>query len=354
MEREVVKKVGLSHLLQKAGAIQGSVTDIRTIKTGYYYNSLVTQTSDKKSFFLKETNTRRSGSPERIIRDIESRVTSHEMTNRSGMSPRSFGVMIVNPNGDTFYIPELSKLTEIYHIQEYEPEGTSLMTILIKRRKRRRMSRKDLAEIVQIVEPAARTHSIRHTTQSSRRLRKIYNECLFEGVLARVMIRQQDFDDDYALLPLETRELIITSCFRLASKMRSRIKRVRALHGDFWGSNIFFRKKDGTVYFVDFGGYPWGDPGTDIGWFIGELLWLYHETGNPYYKEYGEAFLNLYEQVTGDFDIREMMCITFGLKALIKLSPRFFKSIKRKVARKFLAVVLEILITGKFCWDPSK
>lgn len=52
----------------------------------------------------------------------------------------------------------------------------------------------------------------------------------------------------------------------------------RALHGDFWYSNVLFDEKG--CYFIDFSRTPVGEAGIDVGWFLGNLALDAYLTSN--------------------------------------------------------------------------
>ncbi|MFH2232579.1 MAG: phosphotransferase, partial [Patescibacteria group bacterium] len=135
----------------------------------------------------------------------------------------------------------------------------------------------------------------------------------------------------------------------LIHKWKDRCDRLVALHGDFWGTNLFF-KKDGSIWVIDYSRIPWGDRGIDIGWWLSQYLWFYHETQNEYFKELGEKFLDMYEKKSGDKEIRRAVSLALGLMGIIYISPRFYPDLNMEIGKKFFYNILEILNVNQFVW----
>ena len=112
---------------------------------------------------------------------------------------------------------------------------------------------------------------------------------------------------------------------------------------------LFF-KKDGSISVIDYSRIPWGDPGIDVGWWLSQYLWLYHETKNEYFKKLGEEFLNMYVQKSGDKEIRQAVSLTLGLMGVIYVSPRLCPNLDIKIGKKFFENILEIMKKNQFVW----
>lgn len=143
------------------------------------------------------------------------------------------------------------------------------------------------------------------------------------------------FSSDDGLLPEDAQKELIGLMYTTIRRWHGRGDRVRALHGDFWGGNIFIRPDD-SVYVIDFSRAPWGDPALDVGWFISPILWLYHETGNVYYRELIDMWFRFYVEKTGDKEIYEAVVLVMGWVGVINVYPRFFSDRNTPQGKQFM------------------
>jgi thiamine kinase-like enzyme len=274
------------------------------------------------------------------------------MTNRAKAtsSPASLGV-VVEGNGVEF-LPELDEKSEIYHVQEYGGKGTSYVDMLDRKMGKTEVDSEDKKEIEKILDFIVPLHKTRHPSTSKKKLVAVYNDS-WRNVIGHPEYLLQllhDLPDDTKVLnPKEQRELLVLM-FDNIRHFKNRPDRLSAIHGDFWGSNVFFRD-DGTVYVIDYSRTPWGDPGYDVGIWMSQYLFRYHLGNKRYFKSLGNYFLNRYIERTGDKEIVRTMVNTLGPVAAIYASPTYIPGLDDKVRRSFYDHVTEILKRKEFFWD---
>lgn len=325
------------------------ITDIEKIGSGYHSDGFKLTTKDGSSFFLKRVKSRDLGFeiPERKVMSL---LVSNEMYRRSGFSPKAIGVILDNKN-EAGIIPEINEETAIYHIQEFQEAGTNYWSLLQDRKQKTKIDEADLAELQKITDYIIKIHQIKYPSLDVGRQKSVYNDGL-RSVITNpelTIMLLHDFDDSHQLLPSKDHGNYIGLMLNLTRQWKDRHDRLVALHGDFWGANLFF-KDDGSLWVIDYSRIPWGDRGIDIGWWLAQYLWFYHETKNEYFKELGEKFLDMYEQKSGDKEISKAVSLSLGLLGVIYISPRFYPNLDMEIGKKFFDNILEILQGGRFIW----
>ena len=195
-------------------------------------------------------------------------------------------------------------------------------------------------------------HLIKHPAKEIGQLKAVYDDGLRNTLInpELSLMVLSEFPADYKILDLDGQKEIITLMYENIKAMMGRHERLTALHGDFWGANLFFREDD-SLFVVDYSRIPWGDPGIDVGWFIAEYLWNYHLTGNNYFRELVELWLNIYEEKSGDKEIRNNIALIIGWTGIVQIYPRWFPDIDIEVGTKFINHIKLILKNKKFIWN---
>jgi len=339
----------LSDLISKKVNREIKIIKIEKIGGGYHSDGFKLSAENGKSFFLKKLKSHDLGFefPERKLASL---LVGHNMADRVHLSPLPVEVILANKN-KIEHVPELSEDTAIYQIQEFEDEGIDYWTLIEKKKDKKAVDSKDLEEISKIVDYIYRVHSIKHQSRDEERLKAIYNDSL-RAVLTHPELSLMflfDFPYNHPILPKEKQKEYIVLAWELFQKWKDRYDRLSALHGDFWGANFFF-KKDGSVWVIDYSRIPWGDPGIDIGWWFGQYLWFYHETGNNYFQKLGEKFLNAYIEKTKDEEIVRALSLAMIFIGIVYITPRFHPELTIETGKRFFINVLEIIKNNKLIW----
>lgn len=322
---------------------------IEKIGSGYHSDGFKLTGKDGHSYFLKKVKSSDLGFeiPERKVSSL---LVSDGMGKRTGFSPRPIGVVI--DSGDEIAImPDINTETEIFHIQEFESEGTSYWSLLQEKKAKTKVDEQDIKELEAVADLIVKIHSIKYPDNDLERQKTVYRD----GIRATLtnseltMMFLHEYEEENPFIPPSKQEEYVGLIINQLHKWKNRSDRLCALHGDFWGANLFFRP-DKSTWIIDYSRIPWGDPGIDVGWWLSQYLWFYHETGNEYFKELGEAWLNIYEQKTGDKEIREAVAIVFGLMGVIFTTPKFYPDRDVVIGKKWMANILQILREGKFLW----
>lgn len=335
----ISKKVGKDIVIEK----------IEKFKSGYHSDGFKLLAKDGCNYFLKKIKSNDLGFefPERKLSSL---LVSHSMHRRINLKPQAIGIILANKEFSEM-LPDLTESTDIYHLQELSDEGIDYYSLLQQRKNKLKVDNIDIKEITKIVDLITTIHSKKHPSTDSNDLKAVYNDSL-RSVLTcpeLTMMLLQDFDQHHPLLPLKKQKEYIGLMLDLIHKWKDRSERLVALHGDFWGANLFFNK-DGSVWVIDYSRIPWGDRGIDIGWWVSQYLWFYHATNNKYYRELAELFIKKYNNKINDKELLESMSLVLGLMGIINISPRINPNLDILIGKKFIDNIWEILRKGKFVW----
>ncbi|NTU99466.1 hypothetical protein HGA64_05705, partial [Candidatus Falkowbacteria bacterium] len=73
--------------------------------------------------------------------------------------------------------------------------------------------------------------------------------------------------------------------------------------------------------------------------------------GNSYFKELIELWLEIYEQKSGDKEIRKHMPLVIAWTGIVQVYPRWFPDIDVTVGRNYISHVKKILKHKEFIWN---
>lgn len=334
-----------------SGKLNESIEFVRCEEAGRGFHSVGYKLTakDGRHFFLKKVTVNDSGFefPERKLSSL---LVGHAMARRAGAKPRPVG-LIVEVEGDMHMMPELSDDSAMYHLQEFEPEGVSYFALLNQRKGKARMDRQDIVELENITDYICSLHKVTHPSRDVKKLKAVYNDGL-RGELMHpelTLTFLHALDEEHPFLSPSKQGEYVTLLLRLIHVWKDRHDRLRALHGDFWGGNLFLRE-DASVWVIDYSRVPWGDPGTDIGHWMSQYLWLYHQTRNDYYRELGDAFLSLYVEKSGDKEIMQALSLGFGLIGVLYASLDVYPEVPLETRRRMFENVRDILRENRFVW----
>lgn len=343
----------VSELLSDKLGKELKITQFKPAGSGYHSDGFVLYADNGEKFFIKKFKSNDLGFeiPERKINSL---LISNGMSKRIDSHPEGIGVLVKNKNSKEF-LPEVNAETEIFHIQKFLPEykDTSIcyLDVLKEKIDKKALDDFDLNELEKITDTISEIHLQKHPSKDEQYLKDVYNDglrnLLTNPELAIMLL--QYFKDDDELLPRKMHSEYIGLMLNNIYKWENRHDRLSALHGDFWGSNLFINNNN--IDLVDFSRIPWGDPGIDIGWWIAQYVWNYYQTQNQIFIELLEKFLDLYINKTGDKEIRSAVAPTFGLMGIIYVNPRFYPNRGNDdISKQFMAHVWRILKEEKFIW----
>ncbi len=353
MDKTELKKI--SAVVSKRLGRKIFFVSAEALKGGFQADAYKIISDDGKAFFLKKM--KRSGEagfemPERHLLSFK---VSHGMTKRSGLKPEPIGVIIARGE-ETVILPELDEEASLYHVQEFaDGLGENFWDSLVARKEKKTVDEKDRKEIRAITEILVSIHNTTRPDFSQAVLKSLYNDSL-QSILAHpgYFFRfLSDFGPKHPFLPRSKHGKFVELILFVIYKFENDFERLKVLHGDFWGTNIFYQP-DGKVSVVDFSRIPYGEPGIDVGYFTAQFLWFYHDTGNKYFKNLGELFIHNYENQTGDRKIRQSLCLPLGLLTLLYCNQRFHPDNNSASEKSFFNAVVASLKKGKFSWGKSK
>jgi len=340
----------ISELLSKKIGQSITISEVEQFESGYHSDGFKLHTKEGDIYFLKRIKSHDLGFelPERKVFSL---LLSDSMGKRPDLSPEPIGVVL--DNGDEeFVVPDLTEQTDIYHLQEYKEGVDSYASRILNRKDKDSVDNQDEKELEEILGLLTEIHSQNFPVDDEDRKRKVYNDGI-RSVINHpelTVMFLESYEKDNPILPLSDQKKLLAEMFEIVREYQDRSDRLTSLHGDFWGSNIFF-EKDGSAWVIDYSRIPWGDPAIDVGWFLAHYLWLYHETGNTYYKELGEKWLDMYEGVTDDSEIRKAVTIVMGVMGLVYTTPKFHPDLDIEVGKNYMDTIWSILDNRKFTWE---
>lgn len=328
------------------------IDKISKIGSGYHSDGFRLQIKNKpqKTFFLKRLKSYDLGF-EHSERRRASLLVSNFMAARHNIKPRAVGVFIKN-NENFFYEPPLDEESEIYQIQEFESGKINYWQKLLQKKNKKKVDENDEKELLAIVDLITKIHSKKYPWSDIERKKAVYNSSLRDILCHPELTLRllQDFPDSDPVLAPKKQKEYVGLMLKIINQWKDRQERLVSLHGDFWGTNVFFRT-DYSVFAIDYSRIPWGDPGIDIGWWVTQYLWFFHKTGNSYFKKLGEKFLAIYEEKTSDGEIRKALAIPMGFLGVVYITPKFYPDLSEKIKISFFDTIKLILEKEEFLWN---
>jgi len=342
-------KAGLSELLTKKLNREVEVTDIVKVGSGFHSNGYKITTKGGENYFIKQVTSEDMGFefPERKLMSL---LVSHSMLSRHENYPNSLGVAIKNEKFE--FLPEIDENTQVYHIQEYGGEGKSYMDMLNEKMGKGEVDDADRKEIDKVVDFLVSLHKNKPASKDQNLLTAIYNDYL-RSVIGHpeylLLLLQRVPDDSPVLRPTEQGEFI-SLMLEGMHYFKGRPERLAAIHGDFWGANVFF-KEDNSIFVIDYSRMPWGDPGFDVGVWMSQYLIKYHITNSNYFRELGDYFLEQYIKKTGDKGVINTMVYPLGVVSVIYSSEKSVPGIPDSARKAFYTNVTRMLKNKQFSWE---
>ncbi|MDO8518073.1 MAG: phosphotransferase [bacterium] len=321
--------------------------DIQKIGSGYHSAGYKITAKDGRAFFLKKVTATTIGL-EHPERRLSSLLVGHNMAKRSGQLPRPVGLLL-EVDGEVTTFPDIPLNSNVFHLQEFEPEGTNYFSLLESRKEKAEVDERDRVETTNMVAVIAAIHAIRYSSDDAEHIQAVYMDGL-RGELVHpelTLTFMHQLDETHPIVPPSKQGEYIEAYLQLIHRWKGRTERLRALHGDLWGANVFVRQ-NGTAWIIDFSRIPWGDPGIDVGRWMGQYMWFYLVTKNEYFKNLGELFLETYIEKTGDKEIYEAASLGYVFTGFIYATA--FEDESVELRKKMFAHATEILKQGKFFW----
>jgi len=341
-------KQEISEILTRKLGKKVVVRDVTLVGSGYHSDGYKITTDSEAVYFIKKIKSHDIGFefPERKIMSL---LVSHSMAKKHNIHPNSIGVVIKNDKME--FLPEISEDTEIYQFQEYGGVGKSYLEMLNDKANKTDLDQKDKEEIDKILDFIVPIHQTRHPSNDLKRLTALYNDWLRSVIGHPEYLLQllQSIPDDSLLLKPSKQGEFVALMIENMHYFKNNPDRLVALHGDFWGSNVFFRK-DGSIYVVDYSRMPYGDAGFDIGIWMSTYLFKYHSGNKEYFKKIGNYFLDSYIARTGDNEIIHTMVYSIGLVSVMYASTVWIPGIDSKIREAFFYHAREMLNVKKFFW----
>ena len=314
---------------------------------GYQSKSYILTDSSNKKFFAKQIKHNVRGF-EYPAKEISSLMTSGFMQDNTQLSPRNLGLLI-NKNSELLSLPTITTDDKIYQLQEFAGEGKSYFDILLSNLNKKSIDESDIEHLDKIIDIICNVHKVKPDKNLDYSL--LYKDGI-RSLLTNSEITTSllsDFDYNHPILNLNNQKEYLGYLWELIRHFDKNSKRVSALHGDFWGGNLFFGK-DNNPWLIDFSRIPWGDAGIDIGWWFGQYLWFYYETKNPYIKKLGNLFLKKYILKSKDKKIRETMSLGLAVAGIIYISPKIHPNLDLDIASQFWNHIDKTIKNKKFDW----
>ncbi len=340
----------LSQLITDKLGIDTEIISFDKAGSGYHSEGYKLSSSNGKTYFLKYVRSHDLGFefPERQVASL---LISNGMTERASKYVRPVGVVVLNEDEEVI-LPRITPSTKVLHIQEFAGIGTSYSEILARNSNKKFVDDEDREQLQSIADELVKIHSVKHPSKDKKILSAVYDDglraMLTNPELSLMVL--SEFPSDYKVLDIEGQKEVISLMYENIKAWMGRSDRLTALQGDFWGANIFF-KDDKRIFIIDFSRIPWGDPAIDAGWFLAEYLWNYHATGNKYYRELTEDWLDIYEKKSGDKEIRKAICLVLGWIGIVQIYPRWYPNLDVEKGTKFINHIKEILKRKEFFWN---
>lgn len=343
-------KIELEKILSEKIGKQIKINSVEPCGSGYHSDGFHIVCDNGGEFFLKKHKSFDMGFefPERKISSL---LVSHSMCNRikSEKHPKSIGVILKNEEME--FLPKIDEKTEIYNLQTFGGEGKSYLGILGDKINKAQIDSQDKSEIDKVVDYLVELRGIKHPSTDVKKLNAVYNDFL-RNVIGHqeymLMLFHSMEEGDVVLSPKE-QGAFVGLMLENMHFFKNRKDRLCAIHGDFWGANVFF-KNSGEMFVVDHSRMPWGDPAFDVGFWLSQYVIKYHETSSSYFVELGNYFLETYKKKTGDFEIGKITPYSLGLIAAIYASPKIVPDMKGEVRKALFENVVEMLKRKEFFW----
>ncbi len=301
-----------------------------------------------KEYFVKRVHTERPGFefPERSVLSL---MLNDRMARRTDAFPRPIG-LIADTGYENILLPDITEETILYHVQEFAT-GEDYFSRLQTRLQKSDIDEQDTHEIAAVTDFLCKLHRTEYSISDSKKRRAVYNDSLLTQLTNPELTLPflSRFHDDHQFLAPSMQNEYVLLALNSIRKWRGRSERIRAIHGDFSGLNVFFRT-DETVWVIDYSRVPWGEPGIDVGWWMSQYMWFYHQSKNKYFKQLADTFLKAYIEKTGDTEIHNALVMGLIFTGVLYASPVVYPEISMAVRKRMFDHSCKIIRDNKFAW----
>jgi len=295
MNIEVIEKALANKFAQKVTIIKDG--------SGYNGNGFVVRIGDRE-LFLRISSSSGFGNElagGRLDRAINAAVPYSN-------SVPIHAVFAITEDGEA--IGSLINIAEAISIWELIPEGSSNLLESI------REKQPEMEKIKRMVSKAIEAIFLIHSEKSVDNRENLYNRAtrsiINDGELTPGV---WDFlkKNNPGLIKPEQYAKFISNMILCREKAGNHQERLSRIHGDFWGSNLFFDQNE-DIHIID-SRTVWGEPAFDLAWFVGEFIMQSLLRADQEFMKVADEAVKKYQELTGDREVKKFMNLPYSFQA---------------------------------------
>lgn len=238
-----------------------------------------------------------------------------------------------------------------YYLLMHEARGREYFADLDEMADKSELDHQDVIRIRSMAGYLAGIHSIKKDSRTLyyRKLRDTigHGECLM-GVLDSYP------EEPPAVLSHAEMAGIEKLCVDWRARLKSKVRRLSEVHGDFHPGNILFTG-EGTFTLLDRSRGPWGEPADDIAALtINYVLYGVRTFGGlagPYLEAL-KLFYSEYIRLSGDNEICEVMAPFYAFRAVVVAHPNFYPNLTMAERKQLIGFAINVLEAARF--EPER
>jgi hypothetical protein len=293
--------------------------------------------SQEKHFFLKSVKTKDALAnelPEDLLHSYLVGARANRMAETN--CPQTYGCFIGDEN-DVLQKIDFHEASSIYELQEFR-EGEQLLPMLKELMKQGEWN-DDIEECINsVVLMLTRIHAV-SSEYAPDRAAQVYKRSV-RDVLCHPELTLSVFSNnlqDSEIFKDGFKYEYIADMLRLFDACTDG-SRLTAIHGDFWYSNIMLDPEH-SPFLIDYSRQGYGEPGIDVGWFFGSMMWLSIVEKNPLYAQVASYFVERYKVLSGDKEIEKYAAVPLGFIGAVCSIEAFYPDVTNQERRKFVDFV---------------